>query len=129
MAEIKVKGLRDLYPHQLSSVYHLERREQTKKILTGALEITSNVGLFSDIGGFGKTLSLVSLIARNSLAWNLEEPYTRASLRYSDPAGAVFAKRFRNVADGKCNATLVVSVANVIPQWIDELKNSVFGKF
>ena len=68
MSEIKVEELtRDLYPHQLSSVYHLERREQTKKIFTGAMEITANIGLFSDIGGFGKTLSLVALIARDRL--------------------------------------------------------------
>ena len=90
MTEIKVEGLtRNLYPHQLSSVYHLERREQTKKIFTGAMEITSNIGLFSDIGGFGKTLSLVALIARNRLTWKLEEPYTRAALKYTDPLGGV----------------------------------------
>jgi len=125
MTEIKVKGLsRDLYPHQLSSVYHLERREQTKKIFTGAMEITSNIGLFSDIGGSGKTLSLIALVARNRLAWNLEEPYARGSLKYSDALGAVFAKRFRSVSDGKCNATLVISIAHNIPQWVEELKGS-----
>ena len=125
MAETKVEGLtRNLYPHQLSSVYHLERREQTKKIFTGAMEITSNVGLFSDIGGFGKTLSLVALIARNRLIWNLEEPYTRTSLKYSDSLGGVLVKRFRSVSDEKCNVTLVVVHPNVIPQWAEELKGS-----
>ncbi len=125
MTEIKVEGLtRNLYPHQLSSVYHLERREHTKKIFTGAMEITSNVGLFSDIGGFGKTLSLVALIARNRLTWKLGEPYTRATLKYTDSLGGVSVKRFRSVSDEKCNATLVVVHPNVIPQWAEELKGS-----
>ena len=118
MSEIKVEGLtRDLYPHQLSSVYHLERREQTKKIFTGAMEITANIGLFSDIGGFGKTLSLVALIARDRLPWNLEEPHARASLKYTDSTGAVAVKRFRRIFDGKCTATLVVVHPNVVSQW------------
>ena len=125
MSEIKVEGLtRDLYPHQLSSVYHLERREQTKKIFTGAMEITANIGLFSDIGGFGKTLSLVALIARDRLPWNLEEPHARASLKYTDSTGAVAVKRFRRVFDGKCTATLVVVHPNVVSQWTEELERS-----
>ena len=125
MTEIKVEGLtRNLYPHQLSSVYHLERREQTKKIFTGAMEITSNIGLFSDIGGFGKTLSLIALIARNRLTWKLEEPYTHASFKYTDSLGGVLVKRFQSVSDEKCNTTLVVVHPNVIPQWAEELKGS-----
>ena len=35
-----------------------------KRFFTGALDIYSNVGLFADVGGFGKTLSIVSLILR-----------------------------------------------------------------
>jgi len=125
MSEIKVEGLdRDLFPHQLSSVYHLERREHTKKIFTGSMEITSNIGLFSDIGGFGKTLSLIALIARDRLSWNLEEPYARASLKYTDPLGAVAVKRFRRIFDEKINATLVVVHPNVVNQWTEELQRS-----
>ena len=86
--------------------------------------------MFSDVGGFGKTLSLVTLIARDRLSWNLEEPYTRASLKYTDSLGAVAVKRFRGVSDGKCSATLVVVQSNVVNQWVDELNQSflVFKK-
>lgn len=122
MTQIVVEGLSvALFPHQLSSVYHLERREHTKNICTGVLDIHANMGLFSDLAGFGKTLTLVSLILRDRMSWNLEEPFTRSALSHEDPFGGVSARRNRMIPVDKCNATLIVVHQNIVGQWKDEL--------
>ena len=61
--EWKVK----LFPHQLTAIWMMEEREhnQTRKIITSIFcddtELNTNIGVYSDPTGYGKTLSVVGL--------------------------------------------------------------------
>lgn len=128
MTQIKVQDLTvSLFPHQLSSVYHLERRERSKKLFTGVLDVQTHVGIFADLGGYGKTLTLVSLILRDAMSWNLEEPFMISNLKYVDPYGAVSVRRFCTSEDEKCNSTLVIVHPSVLAHWQSEFARSLLS--
>ena len=63
----------DLYPHQLSSVYKMEEREHTQKIVQDNMVIETNIGVNADSTGYGKTLSMVALVLRDKMTWGNDQ--------------------------------------------------------
>ena len=54
----------NLYRHQLTSIYNMEKMEREKKcIVNDSKYIETNVGIFADRTGYGKTLSMISSVA------------------------------------------------------------------
>jgi len=70
-ADLKVK----LYPHQLASIYKMEEFESNNFIYKDNCIIDTKIGVNGDISGYGKTMSMIGLIARNKMEWNLEKPF------------------------------------------------------
>ena len=65
-----------LFDHQLTAIHLLEDREENQdRILCDDTKMKSNVGVFSDPTGYGKTLSVVGLIERDRMEWNLDTPH------------------------------------------------------
>ena len=82
-----------LFPHQLQSVKDMEKRESVRRVsvvlnqtndeseyyspfgtpLTYTFE--SNTGVLSDIPGYGKSLSVVGLLCRDQMEWDMSRPY------------------------------------------------------
>jgi len=63
---IKIK--KDLKPHQLACVFKATMMENIRKIkYSSGEEIESNIGIFGDIVGYGKTLTALSIVAHNKL--------------------------------------------------------------
>ena len=55
----------------------MEDREKNRKLDTtipGCM-IESNVGIFADMTGYGKSLSIIGMIIRDKMEWDLEEKY------------------------------------------------------
>ena len=48
----------NLYPHQLASIYKMETFEREKKIIGNDTITETNIGINSDITGYGKCLGL-----------------------------------------------------------------------
>ena len=69
--DIKVK----LYPHQLASIYNMEEFENNNFIYKDNCIIDTKIGVNADISGYGKTMSMIGLIARDKMEWNLETPF------------------------------------------------------
>jgi SNF2 family DNA or RNA helicase len=115
--DIKVK----LFPHQLASVFSLEKleREQFIETVNGFKE--TRLGVFADKSGYGKTLSIISLIVRDKMEWDMYFPYT-CEIINTESAGLVknrLLKRYDRV-----KPTLVLVDQSILKQWQDELDNT-----
>jgi len=110
-----------LFPHQLASIYQMETFEREKKIVNDNFIKESNIGVNADPTGFGKTLSMIGLILRDKMEWNLETPYVFEI--FSSEAGGRIRKRVIQRYD-KFPATLVLVSQSIIGQWEQELKNT-----
>jgi hypothetical protein len=65
----------NLYPHQLRSIYMMEKLEREKLVRFNSYNIRTSLGINADITGYGKTLSMIGMIVRNKMEWNLNEPF------------------------------------------------------
>lgn len=114
----------DLYEHQRKSVQDLEFREKTRKATSKYdpnLEIESNIGVFGDLPGFGKTLSMVSLISRDKMDWDKE--YVTYDIEDHGPASTYILKR--KVKKRALDCTLIVASKTLIADvWKKELNRS-----
>ena len=138
---------RKLFPHQLKSVADMEKFEKKETITLhrdnpnpSASSIhtlgltTSNMhdripdnanqrylkrefGIQADPVGYGKTLSVVALIARDKMPWDISIPM---AIETSRKCG-LFEYGFTNYVK-RVNATLIVASLSCVDQWISDLK-------
>ena len=85
-------------------------------------KMNSSVGLFRDLPGYGKTLSLCVLMARDVLDdkinWDLSEPFERQVFyQTSDVIMTTDVEQFE-----KCDCSVVICSPNLIQQWKIELE-------
>ncbi len=85
-----------LFPHQLQSVKDMERKEDVRCLSVNIASLNSeimspylspfnstpisftfesNVGVLSDIPGYGKSLSMVGLLCRDQMEWDMSRPF------------------------------------------------------
>lgn len=113
-----------LFPHQLASIYQMEEREKNRKLdttIVGCM-IESNVGIFADMTGYGKSLSVIGMIIRDKMKWDLEEKYENCCL--SRIYGFGMIKKFQKSYHDKINCNLVIASQSLIKQWEKELSYS-----
>lgn len=110
-----------LYDHQLVSIYKMEELENDNIIDKSTYTKETQIGVNADIIGHGKTLSMIGLIARDKMEWDLETPFVFEKID-------TFAKgriKERHVSRfQKLPATLILVTLNIINQWENELNNS-----
>lgn len=108
-----------LYPHQLSSIYMMEKFEIEKKIEKSYGFKHINIGVNADITGYGKTLSMIGLICRDRIEWDEYFPYT---LEITNNSHSNLIKSTKIERYERINATLILVSPNIINQWEEELK-------
>lgn len=111
----------ELFPHQKISVREMEKLERIKKVVVSNNVMKTNIGILGDLPGYGKGLSVVALISRNKMKWDIKKTYR---IKEIDPLpyGAFtyqIIKRFKKV-----KATLIVVSISLIAQWKKELEFS-----
>ena len=114
----------DLFSHQLASIFQMEDREKNRKLDTtipGCM-IESNVGIFADMTGYGKSLSIIGMIIRDKMEWDLEEKYENCYL--SRIYGFGMIKKYQKSHHDKINCNLVIASQSLINQWVTELSYS-----
>lgn len=116
-ADLKVK----LYPHQLASIYKMEEFESNNFIYKDNCIIDTKIGVNGDISGYGKTMSMIGLIARDKMEWNLEKPFVfeKTEILSKNRIKNTYISRFE-----KLPTTLILLTPNIIGQWVEELKNT-----
>lgn len=110
---------KELYPHQLSSIYMMEKFEIEKKIEKKYGFKHINIGVNADITGYGKTLSMIGLICRDRMEWNNYFPFT---LEITNNSNSNLIKSTRIERYERIKATLILVSPNIINQWEEEFK-------
>tara|TARA_B100001057_G_scaffold169067_2_gene169881 strand:+ start:687 stop:2354 length:1668 start_codon:yes stop_codon:yes gene_type:complete len=112
-----------LFDHQLTAIHLLEDREENQdRILCNDTKFKSNVGVFSDPTGYGKTLSVVGLIERDRMEWDLDTPHLSEYIdEYSHSSNSVFYMT-RTHKYKKIKTTLILVNQSIITQWENEMK-------
>ena len=110
-----------LYDHQLVSIQKMEELENNNIIDKTTYTKETQIGVNSDIIGHGKTLSMIGLIVRDKIEWDIEIPFVFEKIN-------TFAKgriKERHISRfKKLPATLILVTLNIISQWENELNYS-----
>lgn len=110
-----------LFPHQLTSIYRMEKMEREKTVErdnTSAITQT-RLGINSDQTGYGKTLSMIGLILRDKMEWDMNLPYILEDIK-TESAGLIRTISFHRYT--KVPTTLILVSTSIIDQWKQELK-------
>lgn len=114
----------DLYPHQITSICDLEKLESTKKIkINNREEIDTSIGIFGDIPGYGKTISMIATIVRDKMEWNTNEMYEHEMIEEVCNIHSLYTLK-RKEQIRRIKANLIVVSTSIIGQWVKELSRS-----
>lgn len=112
----------DLFQHQLASIYNMEKLEREQKIIKNDdCIVETKLGVNADQTGYGKTISMVSLIARDKMEWDLDTPYIFETIS-SESGGRIINRRLNRYQ--KLPSTLILASQSIIGQWSRELQNT-----
>ena len=129
---IKIK----LFPHQLTAIHMMEEREKNHKIIIAdggdyKEYIDSCMSIYADIVGYGKTLSIIGLIVRDKMEWDLKDNYERYIKNTYDIGnrGIIQESKTDVFKFTKINTTLIVVNNSLINQWEKVLDHSELSFF
>lgn len=112
-----------LHVHQRYNIYKAYMFEQKKSIIMPNNDvIISNVGIFGDPVGTGKTLTVLGLVCYSKAKGNLEDYADLSPRVFSNGLGNVCIYRGEN--GKKINTTVVLTSLSVFSQWESELKKT-----
>ncbi len=109
-----------LFYHQLVSIYNMENLETNNTIwVDDTVYIKTRVGILADMPGYGKTLSMLGLIARDSARPMTDD--ASSSVYKKIESGSELCKRVRLQPVDDVDATLIITNPSLIGQWEKEL--------
>ncbi|BAU79986.1 zinc finger protein [Tokyovirus A1] len=119
-----------LYEHQKTTVYRMMELERTKKVsgpeLAGTHELKTRFGILGDEPGYGKTLSVCTLIALGKMKptdRDIQRSYHTYNSYNLGPFVFVKDKRMdEDIRHRFIDATLVVCSSSIMLQWEKTLK-------
>ena len=110
----------NLFPHQLASIYNMEKLETENIIEKDNYIIETKIGINADISGYGKTLSMIGLIIRDRMEWDLEKPFIFTKILSESNS---LIKRYYTYRFEKLPSNLIlISDENILCQWENDLK-------
>ena len=112
----------NLYDHQLYSIYKMEKLEKSKEVqIDYNIKVNSTFGINADPTGYGKTLSMVALILRNKMKWNLKEKYKKINYDIFSQ-GRFMVESFKEYS--KIDCTVIVTNQSILRQWKMEFEHT-----
>jgi hypothetical protein len=110
-----------LYLHQLASVYKMEEIEKEKKISWEGTTYFTDIAINADMTGYGKTISMVALVLRDKMHWDIKENHVieKVSSYCSHHIKRVSIERYRRLS-----TTLVLAGPSIVYQWEKEFSNT-----
>ena len=110
---------RMMYPHQLASAHEMEKLEKERCVtLQHSIYIYSTLGLLADETGYGKTISMIAVILRDKMDWNMETPFVKEKIEIEGGGRIQVVKKEEMT---RVKTTLVLVSPGVYPQWQEEL--------
>lgn len=112
----------NLFNHQLASIYNMESLESNNYIFNDSNTTKeTKIGINSDISGYGKTLSMIGLIVRDRMEWDLDIPYIFETVS-NESKGRI--KIYNIIRRDRIGTTLILVPINIVSQWVNELEKS-----
>jgi hypothetical protein len=109
-----------LFPHQFKSIYEMEKFEKMEKIsLDNSYYLTSKYGIFADIPGHGKGLSMLGLVSKTLKNEEEDVYYSKIPIITSQYLNSI---RVDILPQLKCSLLLVN--VSLLSQWIVELNRT-----
>jgi hypothetical protein len=103
-----------LFPHQCVSVAGMERMEEVQQVrVSDTLTYQTQFGVLGDIPGYGKSFSIVGLLLRDRMPWDIALPYS--TLEYTNVNQCVTRVQKRRMRRARAN--LIVASSSLIEQW------------
>ena len=104
----------NLVKHQKENVYSMEKLEQNQLVEQFNCFKKTRMGFLSDIPGSGKTLSVICLILRDKMVWDLDSPFMIENIS-SESAGLINTITRKNYT--KLNTSIILVSLCVLNQW------------
>jgi hypothetical protein len=95
----------------------MEKLEREQIIEHGNDIKETKLGVNSDPTGYGKTLSMIGLICRDKMEWNLDVPFVQETIT-TESAGLIRNREIKRY--DKLPATLILVSPSIISQWEKE---------
>jgi hypothetical protein len=102
-----------LFPHQLVSVYNMELLEKTRKIKVYDSIYLTDFGILGDIPGYGKSFSVVSLVLRDSMHWDISQMHEKSDIRTINQCLKIVSKYSKR----RVRANLLLCSSTLVEQW------------
>jgi len=103
-----------LFPHQLVTVYNMEKLERLRKIKkTDDTFFMTDFGILGDIPGYGKSFSVVSLILRDKMMWDISKRNEKTDIYTYNSCLKVVEKTMKT----RVRANLLVVSPTLVEQW------------
>jgi SNF2 family DNA or RNA helicase len=114
---------RSLFPHQLKNISIMEVLEREKRIkIDNYNYIDTRLGVLADKTGYGKTASVIGLLIRDKMEWELSTKFENETLSQFSKNNLVIAKKRSFHTRINCNIVLVPD--SIAFQWEEELAYS-----
>lgn len=111
-----------LYPHQIYAIQMMEKREENKRIVHSTYCIDLNMSIYSDMTGYGKTISMLGLILRDKMDWKVDEEHVQSFISGVYGNGCIVKKSL--VSLKRIASNLIVAGTSIVKQWTDELEET-----
>lgn len=102
-----------LFPHQLVSIYNMELLEQSRKIKSGNSIYLTDFGILGDMPGYGKSFSIVSLILRDNMPWDISQRQEKSDIKTINQCLKVIQKTSKI----RVRSNLLLCSPTLIEQW------------
>ncbi len=115
-----------LFNHQLATVYEMEQFEKGKLLIIEDCETTTRIALNTNMVGYGKTLSMIALILRDRMEWNMEKKFKTKIIQ---SFGSGLITQVSRVEKTKINCSLILVHSSIAHQWMNEFRYSKLRVF
>jgi hypothetical protein len=113
-----------LYPHQLTSIYNMKQLEKKEILNENSVYLKYKFGFLSDKAGYGKTLSVIGLIASDDESEPMED-YSIHEIKH----GNNFFKYYTMTKAKNVRTSLIVVNPELISHWQNELDKTRLSYF
>ncbi len=110
-----------LFRHQLAIIYKMENLEHNQVVHQRDYIRETKMGINGDLTGFGKTYSMLGLIIRDKMEWDMETPFINETITIE--SGGLTKRRSIKRYE-KLPTTLVLVSSSIIGQWEEEISNT-----
>lgn len=108
-----------LFKHQLASIYSMEKLEKEKQVEQRESTKHTRIGINADYTGYGKTLSMIGLIVRDKMEWDIDYPFVVETIT-SESEGLIRSTKLSRY--DKLPSNLILVSPTILKQWEKEFE-------